>query len=1030
MIQKFLQRSSSYIKVFVKTDKRKKLERKYKSHPNLKTCSGFSEFKNTNSNIYTKMVEYKSGTLYKVSTGIFKNRKKYCYQIQSKIYSYQISKNIELLQKEKDSLATTYGFILEYSDSSSSSTSTNKLNIHSDSLSILADWIVKIDGMTHPNFKSFLNQVDRKQLLKILYKDNIKGGIIKSSDTEEEWNYSSMGTLQIEPTTSVNEEKIDYHWDGEWIKSSTHNHILGYGRFNGVYLAWFIKDPTFPEIRYFYDEKEKEYISDKKEFTFKWTRHFLASKYGSGEWIVEGHVPQPVVMFLQLIKYKRNSSKPGYVTPFACEIPPPSSSPSIPRSEQSSSLPTLPIISPASPVLPNDSQYSTSSPAIDNIKLFLSEPINRKSLSISDNSFISKPNDIGNSIKPTTEDKPKDNIDIKNNTDTNSNNDEDAEKSKLNIPEGSKASTIKISPFTRGSALLNVTHILFNNQDSTEDEQDKLKQQEIFNFSNSSDDLSSSDTNKTHHQHNTSNSDSVYNDTEVINTINNIKNNNDNNNNGDNNSSGSAQGDIKFNNDILEKNNEEKLEIKIEEKEEKEEKEKEENSTEEKDKIDTNNITNNTDNIVENNSVDKEIIIEQQQNKIKINHQRRSTLQLLDQTIKETERIQNRKPEIDKDFLQRIIGDGGLGKKDSFEMASSASVEEEAKPRELKVVPRSSLNSIANSPSTSNESLSPVSKFTTPLGSIIGPSTKFTINKTSINNNEETKDNNTTSNTNNNNNSNSNDINNNSPINNIKKHSDDKESNNNKDEIKNNPNHSTIGNHRKPLAKSKSSDKVTTIINQITSTRQSRNTFCLGCNLQISGPMVVAQGNHFHQECFKCNKCNELLCADNKTFYRQVDTFVNQTSTSSTNNFVTLSSSPSSSPSKFNPHSHSNTSLLSIALSQSPLSHSPLSNSPSSNLLSNSPSIGNSMSISSIQNNHIKSGPKYLCQSCFDDVCPICPKCNCNVMYRCVNALGRKWHPDHFCCKECAIPLVGSIFYEKNSNPYCQKDYNRLFNNN
>jgi len=66
--------------------------------------------------------------------------------------------------------------------------------------------------------------------------------------------------------------------------------------------------------------------------TWKWTRHFLASKYGSGEWIMEGEVktinhhyrsqschttltcllvfccalaqvPSPVVMCLQLMRY-------------------------------------------------------------------------------------------------------------------------------------------------------------------------------------------------------------------------------------------------------------------------------------------------------------------------------------------------------------------------------------------------------------------------------------------------------------------------------------------------------------------------------------------------------------------------------------------------------------------------------------------------------------------------------------------------------------------------------------------------------
>jgi hypothetical protein len=36
---------------------------------------------------------------------------------------------------------------------------------------------------------------------------------------------------------------------------------------------------------------------------WKWTRHFLASKAQSSEWIMEGVVPEPIVMLVQQRRY-------------------------------------------------------------------------------------------------------------------------------------------------------------------------------------------------------------------------------------------------------------------------------------------------------------------------------------------------------------------------------------------------------------------------------------------------------------------------------------------------------------------------------------------------------------------------------------------------------------------------------------------------------------------------------------------------------------------------------------------------------
>ena len=38
---------------------------------------------------------------------------------------------------------------------------------------------------------------------------------------------------------------------------------------------------------------------------WQWTRHFLKRVNGEGEWIVEGSMPEPVVMFLQILRLVR-----------------------------------------------------------------------------------------------------------------------------------------------------------------------------------------------------------------------------------------------------------------------------------------------------------------------------------------------------------------------------------------------------------------------------------------------------------------------------------------------------------------------------------------------------------------------------------------------------------------------------------------------------------------------------------------------------------------------------------------------------
>ena len=82
---------------------------------------------------------------------------------------------------------------------------------------------------------------------------------------------------------------------------------LGSGKWDGISLIWYDESYngmiTTPVVRFDWSQSDREYTNASSESqVWKWTRHFLASKFGAGEWIVEGEVPEPVVMFLQMIR--------------------------------------------------------------------------------------------------------------------------------------------------------------------------------------------------------------------------------------------------------------------------------------------------------------------------------------------------------------------------------------------------------------------------------------------------------------------------------------------------------------------------------------------------------------------------------------------------------------------------------------------------------------------------------------------------------------------------------------------------------
>jgi len=117
------------------------------------------------------------------------------------------------------------------------------------------------------------------------------------------------------------EPPLAYRWDGEMLigidEVST---SFGSGKWNGVSMVWFDEAANGlignPSMRYHWNEQDREYTSEQEAAqVWKWTRHFLASKFGAGEWIVEGDVPEPVVMFLQLMRTSRLARSMSLILP-------------------------------------------------------------------------------------------------------------------------------------------------------------------------------------------------------------------------------------------------------------------------------------------------------------------------------------------------------------------------------------------------------------------------------------------------------------------------------------------------------------------------------------------------------------------------------------------------------------------------------------------------------------------------------------------------------------------------------------------
>jgi paxillin len=57
----------------------------------------------------------------------------------------------------------------------------------------------------------------------------------------------------------------------------------------------------------------------------------------------------------------------------------------------------------------------------------------------------------------------------------------------------------------------------------------------------------------------------------------------------------------------------------------------------------------------------------------------------------------------------------------------------------------------------------------------------------------------------------------------------------------------------------------------------------------------------------------------------------------------------------------------------------------------------------------------------------LCQGCKKPIQGRCITALDKKWHPEHFTCAFCMNPLAGASYVEKQGKPYCKTCNAKLF---
>ncbi|KAF1488973.1 Paxillin, partial [Pygoscelis antarcticus] len=72
---------------------------------------------------------------------------------------------------------------------------------------------------------------------------------------------------------------------------------------------------------------------------------------------------------------------------------------------------------------------------------------------------------------------------------------------------------------------------------------------------------------------------------------------------------------------------------------------------------------------------------------------------------------------------------------------------------------------------------------------------------------------------------------------------------------------------------------------------------------------------------------------------------------------------------------------------------------------------------------HEKDGKAYCRKDYFDMFAPKCGGCNRAILENYISALNTLWHPECFVCRECFTPFINGSFFEHDGQPYCEVHY-------
>ncbi|KAJ8681575.1 hypothetical protein QAD02_017367 [Eretmocerus hayati] len=72
---------------------------------------------------------------------------------------------------------------------------------------------------------------------------------------------------------------------------------------------------------------------------------------------------------------------------------------------------------------------------------------------------------------------------------------------------------------------------------------------------------------------------------------------------------------------------------------------------------------------------------------------------------------------------------------------------------------------------------------------------------------------------------------------------------------------------------------------------------------------------------------------------------------------------------------------------------------------------------------HERDGKPYCRDDYFDMFAPKCGGCNRAIMENYISALNSQWHPDCFVCRDCRQKFQGGSFFDHEGQPYCETHY-------